>query len=428
MLFSTSPEDTPLPRRQDQLSRRHRDNEEAIASTAAAAGIRSVRIVAWRDIDGPHAGGSERHAAAVARALAAAGLEVTLRTSSAGGVRSVAPRDGYTAVRSGGRYAVFVKVPLEELLRRRFGLTRFDLTRFGVPQLHEPRRPKGEALLEVWNGMPFFSPLWAPHPRAVFIHHVHAELWRSALPLLAGRLGENVESRLAPPLYRNVPICTPSQSSADDIARRLRIPPAHISVTPPGVDAHFFSDGPRSPNPLVVAVGRMVPSKRFDMLVDILVEVRDRHPGLEAVIVGDGKERAGLQAHIQARHAAGWCRVVGRISEADLVSLYRRAWVLASASAREGWGMTISEAAASATPAVATRIPGHLDSVEDGVTGLLGSSPRELLQGLDRLLRDGSLRARMGAAAREKALGLSWASTALGLLRAIASDSAGHRR
>jgi UDP-N-acetylglucosamine transferase subunit ALG13 len=139
------------------------------------------------------------------------------------------------------------------------------------------------------------------------------------LPLLAGRLGENVESRLAPPLYRNVPICTPSQSSADDIARRLRIPPAHISVTPPGVDAHFFSDGPRSPNPLVVAVGRMVPSKRFDMLVDILVEVRDRHPGLEAVIVGDGKERAGLQAHIQARHAAGWCRVVGRISEADLV-------------------------------------------------------------------------------------------------------------
>ena len=54
-----------------------------------------------------------------------------------------------------------------------------------------------------------------------------------------------------------------------------------------------------------------------------------------------------------------------------MVDLYRRAWVLASTSAREGWGMTITEAAACGTPAVVSDVAGHADAVVDGETGML---------------------------------------------------------
>ncbi len=62
----------------------------------------------------------------------------------------------------------------------------------------------------------------------------------------------------------------------------------------------------------------------------------------------------------------------------------RRAWVVASSSAREGWGLTLTEAAACGTPAVATRIAGHADAVRDGRSGLLVPGTAEALGGRAR--------------------------------------------
>ena len=56
----------------------------------------------------------------------------------------------------------------------------------------------------------------------------------------------------------------------------------------------------------------------------------------------------------------------GKLTDEELVDIYRRAWILVSASLREGWGMTVTEAGACGTPAVATRIAGHADAVDDG--------------------------------------------------------------
>ncbi len=85
-----------------------------------------------------------------------------------------------------------------------------------------------------------------------------------------------------------------------------------------------------------------------------------------------GDRRRGLRAR-RARGAgprasapSDWISLPGRVDDATLLDLYRRAWVVASTSAHEGWGMTITEAAACGTPAVATRIAGHADAVVDG--------------------------------------------------------------
>ena len=112
----------------------------------------------------------------------------------------------------------------------------------------------------------------------------------------------------------------------------------------------------------------------------------------------------------------------------DLIDLYRRAWVLASSSLREGWGMTITEAGACATPAVVTRIGGHRDAVADGVSGLLAGTTHELTARLDTVLSDAGLRRRLGRGAYEHAGRFTWETTARGTLSALAGEVRRARR
>jgi len=391
---------------------------DEVAARALDLGLRRLHILGWRDLDDPEAGGSERHAHNVASLWAGAGLDVTMRTSTAPGLARHDLRNGYHVVRTGRRYSVFPRTALSEIAGR-------------------GGRPDG--LVEIWNGMPFFSPLWSRCPRVVFLHHVHAEMWQMVLRPGRARLGDLMERRLAPPLYRRTRVVTLSESSRQEIVSMLGLRRSRVSVVAPGIDRLFTPGAKRSPEPLVVAVGRLVPVKRFDLLIDSLVAVRRHVPGLRAVIVGEGYERARLEAHRRAAGADGWIDLPGYMDDAALLDTYRRAWVLASTSQREGWGMTISEAGACGTPAVATRIAGHRDAVEDGVSGLLvdlgTGRPRSriggvaaLAEALRTVLVDPLLRARLGRGARARATGLSWEAAATGTLDALVDEAMARRR
>jgi glycosyltransferase involved in cell wall biosynthesis len=384
-----------------------------IGDLAAAGGIRRVHMLSWRDLADVEAGGSEVHAAEVARFWAEAGIDVTLRTSYAQGQPRSVMRDGYTVVRRDGRYLVFPRSVLGEL-RGTLG----------------PR----DALVEYWNGMPFLSPLWERRPSVVVLHHVHAEMWKMVLGDEAPRLavlGELLERRLAPLAYRRSRVVTLSASSKSDIVEQLRLRPDRIDVVPPGVDPRFTAStaAPRAPHPLVVAVGRLVPVKRYDLLLAACAEARAVVPDLELAIVGDGYERPALDEQVRSLDAEAWVRFTGYLRDHELVELYRQAWVVTSASAREGWGMSLTEAGACGTPAVATRIPGHTDAVRDGVSGILAEGTAASLGGaLARVLSDGDLRRRLADGALARAGELTWSSTAIGMMRALAGTAATTRR
>jgi glycosyltransferase involved in cell wall biosynthesis len=98
----------------------------------------------------------------------------------------------------------------------------------------------------------------------------------------------------------------------------------------------------------------------------------------------------------------------GRISDADVVAAYHRAWLVASASVAEGWGMALTEAAACGTPAVATDIAGHRDAVRADVSGVLVAQPCDLAAAAARLLRDPVELARLSAGASAMAAELTW--------------------
>ena len=104
-------------------------------------------------------------------------------------------------------------------------------------------------------------------------------------------------------------------------------------------------------------------------------------------------------------------------------SLYRKAWLVASASIAEGWGMTLTEAAGCGTPSVATDIAGHRDSVAPNLSGLLARTPREFTEQIASVLTDAELREQLSAGALQHAATFTWTGTALGTFTPLAEDA-----
>jgi glycosyltransferase involved in cell wall biosynthesis len=158
--------------------------------------------------------------------------------------------------------------------------------------------------------------------------------------------------------------------------------------------------------------------KRFQLALEAAAEARRTVPNLRVKLIGDGPLRDELNAWVARHGAASWVDVAGHIKRTELLHEYRRAWVVLSASLAEGWGLTLTEAAACGTPAVATDIRGHRCSVVDGTTGLL-AVPELLGTELARVLHDHALRERLGAAAMARAQTLTWEASATGVLRVL---------
>jgi glycosyltransferase involved in cell wall biosynthesis len=372
-----------------------------IGDLAAEAGLNRIHMLAWRDLADVEAGGSEIHASMVASHWAHAGIDVTMRTSYAQGAPPETMRDGYKVVRRAGRYLIFPRAVAAELAGR-----------------HGPR----DGLVEIWNGVPFFSPIWASGPRVTWLHHVHEDMWPLVLPPGLARMGRILERRLAPPFYRGTQVITLSHSSREHLLDRLRLPAANIHVVPPGVDARYRPGLSKTPEPTVLAVGRLMPSKSFDALIRAVHELRDDVPA-RLIIVGEGYARDELERLIASFGAEEWCELAGRVDDDELVRRYQESWVVASSSRSEGWGMTLTEAAACATPAVATRIPGHIDAVRDGIGGLLVDSDDEFVGALRAVLTDESIRSRLSEGALRTAQELTWDRTAYETLSVLAATA-----
>jgi glycosyltransferase involved in cell wall biosynthesis len=379
-----------------------------LAADLLAAGTRSIHVLAWRDLDDADAGGSEVHADEFMRRWAAAGLDIVHRTSAAVGLPATARRNGYGVIRRGSRYTVFPRTAVSELA--------------GC-------MGRSDGLVEVWNGVPWFSPVWYRRPHITILHHVHGPMWDQIMPGPLAGAGRLLEARVAPPFYRSSEVVTPSEATRDELLG-LGLRPERVTAVDNGVDP-FFSPGdpaaPKSPVPLVVAAGRMAPVKRFGLVLEAAAEARSTVPDLRLRLIGDGPLRAELAAWVEAHGAQDWVDLPGHLDRPALRDQYRRAWVVASGSLAEGWGLTMTEAAACGTPAVATDIRGHRCSVVDGRTGVL-AAPDRLGQALARVLGDDALRQRLADAALTRARTLTWDASALGILRVFHRVVTGHRR
>ena len=377
---------------------------EDLAADLLTAGTRSIHVLAWRDLDDVEAGGSEVHADEFMRRWAAAGLDVVHRTSAAAGWPPLARRHGYGVIRRGSRYSVFPRAAFAEALGS---------------------MGRSDALVEVWNGVPWFAPIWYRRPRITIVHHVHGPMWSQVMPPPLAAMGRALETRIAPPFYRGGATVTPSESTREELLE-LGFRPERVTAVPNGVEEYFTPGGERSTAPVVLAVGRFAPVKRFHLALEAAAEARRTVPELRLRLVGDGPLGGELRSWVAANGAAEWVEFAGYVDRRDLPAEYRRAWVVLSASLAEGWGLSLTEAAACGTPAVATDIRGHRSSVADGETGLL-AAPERLGETLRDVLVDHAVRERLGLAARERARTLTWERSATGVLEVLHGEVLGRR-
>jgi glycosyltransferase involved in cell wall biosynthesis len=184
----------------------------------------------------------------------------------------------------------------------------------------------------------------------------------------------------------------------DEAARDGRL----VTVIPNGVVVGDDLGPPPNP-PTVLAVGRLIPAKGFDVLVRAFARSRAHARGTGLRIVGDGSERGALEA--LASELGVPAQFTGELPAAAVTDEYRRASLVVMPSRREGHPFVAIEAAAAGRPVLGSDIPGMREVVENGTTGVLvpGDDPDALAHALDALLEDPAQLARLGVAARERA-------------------------
>jgi phosphatidylinositol alpha-1,6-mannosyltransferase len=203
--------------------------------------------------------------------------------------------------------------------------------------------------------------------------------------------------------------------------------PVDLAVIPPGVDTDRFvpvperdrlgirrSFGLPEDGPLVVNVGRLVPRKGADVLIEAVARLRSAHPDLTLAVAGAGRDGERLRKLASRRRAP--VRFLGRVPDERLPALYACADVFAAPNRtrwggleQEGFGIVFLEAAACGVPQVAGDSGGAPEAVVHGETGLLvgrPAIPSEVAAALERLLDDPAERRRLGEQSRKRAVEL----------------------
>jgi glycosyltransferase involved in cell wall biosynthesis len=198
----------------------------------------------------------------------------------------------------------------------------------------------------------------------------------------------------------------------DEVAELMRmgVQRSRISVVPCGVDpARFRPEGPvdgrRYPH-RIVSVGRLVPRKGFQDLITALRSL----PETELVIaggpvdVGSDPEARRLAAHAERAGVRPRVSLVGQVSRDAMPALLRSADVVACVPWYEPFGIVPLEAMACGVPVVASAVGGLIDTVVDGVTGVLvpPRDPSALARALHSLLSDEARREACGLAGLDR--------------------------
>ncbi|MEU4439962.1 glycosyltransferase family 4 protein [Micromonospora chalcea] len=340
-------------------------------------------------------GGLGRHVHALSVALAAAGHEVTVVTRHAEGAPLEEYADGVRIVRAAEDPVTFPLATgslLAWTMAFNHTLTRAALRAassgaYDVIHAHD--------WLVAHTAMTLREHLDVP--LVTTIHATEAGRHQGWLPEEMNRTIHGVEHWLAGESGRVI-VC--SGYMRDEVGALFGVDAARVDVVPNGVEPHrwrvpasavaaartrFAADGP-----LVTFAGRLVYEKGVQHLLAGLPRLRDRHPGLRAVIVGDGPYRADLEAEVHRLGLGGTVSMPGFLGGADLPAVMAASDCFAVPSIYEPFGMVALEGAAAGAPLAVARTGGLAEIVEPGVTGMTFAphDPDGLVEAVHALLSD----------------------------------------
>lgn len=145
----------------------------------------------------------------------------------------------------------------------------------------------------------------------------------------------------------------------------------------------------------IITVGRLMPQKGVDYLVDVAQIVLDQHPDWKWILLGEGEQRAFLEKEIRARHLENRLILEGKVR--NVGSYLQRARIYVMTSRWEGFPLCLLEAKAYELPCVAFDVPtGPAELISDGTNGFLipAFDVAEMAEKIGRLMDDETLRER----------------------------------
>ena len=367
----------------------------------------------------PAAGGAEKHLHRIFSKIVEMGHEVVLFTTSFPGAKEREVVDGIQVVRKGGDLLFQLTVALNlKKLDREFN---FDV------------------VVEDLNKLPVFAHWFVRKPLLVQMHH----LWRKSIfseALFPIAFGVWFFERIIPLFYRSQPFVVVSPSTKKELAE-IGVDESRISVIyngsempPIAVPQECAESRETSENaevranaalenadagknawtPYFIWLSRVHRYKGIWTALEAFEIFSQKHPEVQLKIVGGGPLLKKLPAWIKAHGLEGKVELTGFVPAARKYELLSSSLALLQTSYKEGWGLTVMEAAQLCKTTVASDVPGLRDSVRDGETGILfpsGDAPA-CASAMEKIYGDAGLRATLGQNAKRYALTFSWENSA----------------
>jgi glycosyltransferase involved in cell wall biosynthesis len=279
-----------------------------------------------------------------------------------------------------------------------------------------------DGVLEVQNGMPFLATLFTRARTVVLVHHVHREQWFVVGPLLK-RVGWFMESRVAVRVNRGnryVAVSAVTRQELIGLGVRARDIDIAYNGLPPAPD---YAPVPRAAAPDLVVLSRLVPHKQIDHAIRLMPRLLERHPDATLRIMGSGWWEDQLLELRDALDLQASVTFLGHVDEQTKYAELSRAWLHLMPSLKEGWGLSIVEAARVGVPSVAYATAGGVtESILDGVTGVLAEDEDDLYAAVVELLEDDEQLALMGEKAQLRVGQFTWEAAAERIQAALLDD------
>jgi glycosyltransferase involved in cell wall biosynthesis len=320
--------------------------------------------------------------------------------------------DGLKIIRHGRRLTVYIWAFFDYILKLRH---RYDV------------------VVDVENGIPFFSPFYVKKPTIIVVHHVHREQFFVEVGFPLNWIGYTLETKVMPVAYRHYLYVAVSHSTREDLIE-LGIAPHRITIVHNGLDHEAcLPFAGKAPTPTILYLGRLKQYKRIDLLLRVMPQILRTYPNASLWIVGQGDARPKLEQLARQLEILPHVKFLGFVDEREKVRLLQQAWVFVNPSMIEGWGLSTLEANACGTPSVVFDVPGLRDAVLDERTGFVvpEGDLDGLFQKISVLLGDAQLRERQQRNAVDWSRRFNWDESArsmLALLEGVCKDGQPQKR
>lgn len=220
-----------------------------------------------------------------------------------------------------------------------------------------------DVLIENMISFPLYGTMLKKNEKFyTIVHHLTDKEYFKTHNIAVASLGYFMEKVTLRILYRGQKFIAVSDYTKGMLIQN-GIEPENIDIINPGMRENFFEPGEKSKHPLIFYVGRYSAyggNKKVDHLIEAYKEVQRKYPEAELIIAGKGDGVDLLQEQAKGMNV----KFIGPVSDEEKREYMQKAWIFASPSLAEGFGITWIEANACGTPVVGYKIEG-LNTVGD---------------------------------------------------------------